>query len=78
MPQQKFITTGNLKCIRWCELNNPPCCWEVVNKSNRITHPMIVFNAKKWRPCKNWNVFDFIKTFPYSFKFITKDKINLQ
>jgi hypothetical protein len=37
-----------------------------------------VSNVENWKPCENGGVFSFIKTFVNNFKFITKNRVNLQ
>jgi len=40
--------------------------------------PTIVSNVKNWRPHEDGSVFSFIKTFANTFKFITRNEVNLQ
>jgi len=45
---------------------------------NQTAQLIIMSNIKNQRPCKNQNVFNFIKTFVNNFRFITKCKVNQQ
>ncbi len=55
MPQ--FITAKNIRCVKWCKLNDPPY-QEVVDKSNHATNDSV----QHWelKTMQNGGVFSFV------------------